>query len=353
MDPHELNRMFDRLAPTAEQEQEGLNRLLRTERKVVPMKKLKKFAAAGLAAVLMITACAASVAAGIDQRLLDFMGWSAQSQELLAPGAMPVDITMEDNGAALRITQVLRDRYTILMLAEFTAPEGTVLDLAPGGDPFVTFGGGVPELLDGEGAPISAQHSITWNTVVLEDEDPMDHRLSLALTVELMDGIGADVQALSLFNVDLKRFDEETLEMATVYAGDWSCQVPLPQNDTGWSQQDGTVLQLADAAVYEKGIYLSPMALELTLGMDESLPAAEKHRIQRLYLSPGEAVLTDRDGQETLLVAESGSGSTDESVFLFPMPELIDPARFQGGSLSLELGGQTFTIPLDNLVPAE
>ena len=38
MERQELNRMFDHLAPTAEQERQGLHRLLQTERTVTPMK---------------------------------------------------------------------------------------------------------------------------------------------------------------------------------------------------------------------------------------------------------------------------------------------------------------------------
>ena len=53
MEPCDLNRMFDALAPTPEQEQAGLDRLLQTERKVVPMKKLKKLTVAGIAAALI------------------------------------------------------------------------------------------------------------------------------------------------------------------------------------------------------------------------------------------------------------------------------------------------------------
>lgn len=350
MELRELNQMFDRLAPTQEQEEEGLRRLLEQERKVYPMKKLKKLTVIGIAAALMIITCAAAVVTGIDQRLLDFMGWSSQAQELLAPGAMPVDITAEDNGATLHITQVLRDRYSIMMMADFTVPEGTVLEMDTT-DPFVSFRGAPPELLDGDGAPIVMEHSVSWNTVVLEDENPQDNQLSLVLTVELMDGIGEEVQTLALSNVDLAQFDDKKMKMVPFYTGDWSCEVPLPQNDTGWSQQTNTVMELSDATVYDKGIYLSPMTLELALGVDEGLSNVEKNRIQRLYLTPYEATLTDRNGQDIVLIAGSGSGTLNETVTLFQMPEIIDPAQFQGGTLSFEMGGQTFTIPLDDLTP--
>ena len=43
-----------------------------------------------------------------------------------------MDVVKEDNGAKLHITQVLRDRTSIMVLADFTAPEGTSLKM---GDP--------------------------------------------------------------------------------------------------------------------------------------------------------------------------------------------------------------------------
>lgn len=63
MDRHELNRMFEQLVPTAEQEKAVLDRLLQTERKVIPMKNLKKLSSIGIAAVvtLALVTCAAAV----------------------------------------------------------------------------------------------------------------------------------------------------------------------------------------------------------------------------------------------------------------------------------------------------
>ena len=66
MERHELNRMFDALAPTPEQEQTVLDRLLHEERKVVPMKNLKKLTVIGIAAALMIISVAAANPKGVQ-----------------------------------------------------------------------------------------------------------------------------------------------------------------------------------------------------------------------------------------------------------------------------------------------
>ncbi|RAY93089.1 hypothetical protein DK853_55035, partial [Klebsiella oxytoca] len=66
--------------------------------------------------------------------------------------AVPVDVTAEDNGATLHVTQVLMDRYNIMIVADFTAPEGTVLDMDEENDGIDRgFGGmewSMPELLN-------------------------------------------------------------------------------------------------------------------------------------------------------------------------------------------------------------
>ena len=99
-----LRRVFDQTRPSPEQKETMLRRLLEPERKGKPMRKLKKLTVVAIAAALMVISCAAAVVTGIDQRLLDYFGAGPEQAELLAPGAVPVDVAVEDNGAALRVT---------------------------------------------------------------------------------------------------------------------------------------------------------------------------------------------------------------------------------------------------------
>ena len=80
-----LRRVFDRTRPSPEQKEAMLSRLLEPERKVVPMKKLKKLTVIGIAAALMVISCAAAVVTGIDQRLLDGGGQRGHTPHF--PGA--------------------------------------------------------------------------------------------------------------------------------------------------------------------------------------------------------------------------------------------------------------------------
>ena len=215
MEPRDLNRMFDALAPTPEQEQAGMDRLLQKERKVRPMKKLKKLTVVAIAAALMVISCAAAMVTGLDQRLLNYFGSSQEQAELLAPGAVPVD------------------------LADFTAPEGTVLDMGEGvkGRDW-GFGGmdwSLPELLDQTGKEIDLEQSWSWTIEALDDGAPSDNHLTMLMRMDLSDGIHPDwnVSALALTALDLVRFDHELKRHVTEYSGDWSCQFPISWQDMG------------------------------------------------------------------------------------------------------------------------
>lgn len=49
------------------------------------MKRMKKLIVVGIAAALMVTACAAAVVTGLDRRLADYFGAGPEQVELLAP----------------------------------------------------------------------------------------------------------------------------------------------------------------------------------------------------------------------------------------------------------------------------
>lgn len=360
MDRHELNRMFDRLVPAQEKEEAGLDRLLQTERKVYPVKRLKKWAVAGIAAAIMLVTCAAAVVTGIDQRLLDFMGWGSQAQELLAPGAMCVDITAEDNGAILHITQVLRDRYSIMMMAEFTAPEGTVLDPQKKAyfvKPNIDF------LYEEDGAP---QDDKAWAGMIrqkiLEDDNAQDNRLTMLFWLSVPQGIPPEwsASAFRLSLADLIRIDTSSgrMEDIPLYSGNWSCEVPLPGYDMGQAYGlDVVAGTLEGVDITAKEIYLSPMTLQITLtrdtpaAADRTLKEEAAYRRWLFFVNTAQAVLTDRNGESLASKVEASEGSEDKMSMIYRLPEIVDPARFLGGTLSLEFQGQTLTVPLNDLTP--
>lgn len=352
-----LRRVFDRTRPSPEQKEAMLSRLLEPERKVVPMKKLKKLTVIGIAAALMVS-CAAAVVTGIDQRLIDYFGADQEQAELLVPCAVPVDVTVEDNGATLHISQVLMDRYSILVLADFTAPEGTVLDLDLDGteyggrfDSFYGF-----SLLDQAGEPIRPNQNWNTQTNVLDDGDPLDNHLTVLLQMLLDRGIRPDREIGGLFipAKNLVRQNLETQGYDTVYLGDWSCQVPISWRDMGQSMSlNRTVGQVDGVDIAVTEVYLSPMTLQLHMEHGPTADYVDLFRSLLRVFGPDDVTLTAKDGKTVRMAEYDPSANDVEQDWSFRLDEIIDPSQFQGGTLTLNIGDESVDIPLDGLVPVE
>ncbi len=381
MDRHELDRMFDGLKPGPGREQALLRQLLQEQaRRNRPMKQWKSAVLAAVAAVLLVTAAAAAAVPGLSQKLLAYLGVApedAHTAQLLAPGAVAVDIVKEDNGATLHVTQVLRDRHCVLVLAELTAPEGTQLYM---GEPDPTgwstmkglngTGGMVfPDFLDEDGEKLDVTAYSHWRMV--DDEDPWDNRVTLMFTF----APNSAQKAASLWVParDLAYFDMEKQAVVPVYSGDWSFEVPLPQGEIGWTlKADWAIGELDGADIYLEELYLSPMTLAVSLrregGIDFGAPideenAEENEAMYSRWLSIGNAkqlILTTRDGETIPLEGTSGTIGIEDKILMNRLTQITDPAKFQGGSLTLEWDfthnsqeAGSFTLKLDDLRPVE
>lgn len=391
MDRHELNRMFDSLAPDPRRERELLRQLLRDNaRRKQPMKNWKQIVVAVAAAALLVTAATAAVVLPrIDPKLLGYLDVDpectqevAQAESLLYPGAMALDITKEDNGAALHVTQILRDRDTVMILAEFTAPEGTQLYMGEADPPgvstykgFANGSGEAVDFLDGAGEPLGKDGLVgfySWE--VLADDHPLDNRVDLMFTLAPQTGESTaawDAASLRVPAVNLVYYDLEQQKEITVYSGKWSFEVPLPQKEIGWTMQLDQVIGELDGAVMTAGeLYLSPMTFELRLsregGLDFGAPLDEEgEAAYSRWLSIGNNVqrITLTTGDGTIIPLELGSAGGigfNEKVAIHRLSKITDPAKFQGGSLTIawdftrncEESGSV-TIPLDDLCPVE
>lgn len=382
MDRRELNEMFDRLAPDPRRERELLQRLLQEDtRRSKPVKNWKRIVVGVAAAALLLTTVAAAAVPGLSQKLLAYLGVgpeNTQAAGLLAPGAMAVDITVEDSGAALHVSQVLRDRTSVMVAMEFTAPEGTSLrmgstnpkvvsaDMGFDGDP-----GGFA-FLDRDGNRIETSYGGSWR--VLEDGDPLDNHLSLLFVAtqgrQLMEeAVSVRVPANTLYYSDMD--EDGRLKRVEVYSGDWSVEVPLPQRDIGYVQRvDRSIGTLDGADLILEEVYVSPMALDLKLrreggtdfvgvALDEAGEAAYGRWLS-IGENPKRITLTTGDGVVVPLECGVGTfGSYEEKEAVHRLTEITDPARFQGGTLTLEWDfynseeSGSVTIPLDGLLPVE
>lgn len=374
MDRHELNRMFDGLTPYQRREQELLEKLLQDDtRRVKPMKSWKQVVVAAVAAALLVTTAAAAVVPGLNRRLLEYFGVAPEDTktvELLAPGAIEVDVSKESNGATLHVTQVYWDRTCIRVLADFTAPEGTVLDMGDFDDPkcwtpkgFISKEWTWPYFLNAEGEQLENKAYGSYRWRVLKDDDRQDNRCSMVLeyNTHFYEGtLLKDAVSLWVPAIDLYYFVGGEEENETVLTGDWSFEVALPQHDIGYFWQAYQVIGTLDGAeVTLEKVYLSPMTLELTLvreGTVEEFWADENENVRHNWWNMLDqedgVILTARDGTEVTLTQGGGSGALSQ-IKRFYLEEVTDPAKFQGGTLTLNWDGGKAVIPLDQLSPVD
>lgn len=348
MEPHELNRMFDRLAPTAEQEQAVLDRLLQTERKVKPMKKLKKLTVLGIAAALMVISCTAAVVTGFDQRLAEHLGAESEEDlELIAPAEVAVnECHTYENGWTVEISQVLADRLSLAVLVDVTAPEGTVLDKKD------KISLGIVQL-DDQGEQI-VSGILLGSIRQLEDDDPADNRMTVLWQVRKTKGeesvpyIGTSVE-LTPLAVCFQEGDR--MIPAKFNEGDsdtwWSCTVKLPDADPGITYSMDQPLTIGTVQVRLTGVYLSPLSLtvyvedkEQTLQAPEGGNPAEWEaywEIQRMAWEDN-VFLNLADG--TRIAAAKSQGKVVGVSYTLCFDQILDVEKV----VSVTLFGQTYEL---------
>ncbi len=351
MDDRELRRVFDQVRLDPEREEAMLAHLLGEERMQLPMKLTRKAVAALLCAAALLAACAFTVASGLDQRILEYFGVKPGEEQLLAPGFAAVDMTSAaDNGAEVHISQILFDRYHAVLLGELTAPKGTVLDrddyhFIYGVEPYLAdgrlceeFSGGVRELK------------------ILEDEDPKDEHMSFLLSLSLVpDEFYPERLVVSLEDLgvpdDTKVVDGKVVRLIPpVVPGKWELEIPMEQDKAGWTAQVEKPLTMGEVEVSVSELYLSPVGLVVRLENQED----RFFEFSDAYTSPSGSywwesiTLADKDGKPVDLEMAAATDVRGYGIADLTLGEVSDPARFQGGTLSIL--GQT--ISLDGLSPA-
>ena len=351
MELRELNRAFDQFSPTQEQKEAIRARLLHAERKRRPMKWMKKTIAVLVAAALLLMTCAFAVISGVDQALLRYLGVEAEEAPLLSPMAVPLDIVVEDSGCTLEVKQVLADQYAALILVEFTAPEGTVLNGEQYEFGTVRADGSTSEreITAPDGERVKGG-SIFWKT--LEDSDPADNHVTLLYEIQPMAGepslLGCTV------DLTLTRFyqSESGVLAPPLFTGNWSFSLTIPDEDPGRYLPLQQPFDVEGHRVQLSAIYVSP--LSLTVEMQESqdrvadifeyvvdnwegnisLTTVGGETVQITDTGP---MFSNREGEQTGL---EWGWDKDQGRFRFLPERIIDPA---------EIASVTFfgtTIPL-------
>ena len=342
MDEREFKRVFDQVQLSREEEEAMLERLLNEQRRTIPMKPVKKTMAVLAAAALLLMACAFTVATGLDQRFLAYFRGTEEDAQQVSGGVVGVGQSFQyENGWTINIEQVLADRYSLAVLTEVVAPEGTVLD----GEAYY-FELGMELLPSARNQPAGSGWG--YGPVILEDENPADNRLTFLQTKGARELGAKDLlgQSVTLTPMWLMESGGKKLNV-DFSTEEQSCTVALPEQDSGRTytlrapvQADGETMTLSE-------LYLSPISAAFVLegepGEDRPLEESDLARIEEdasLHLADGTEVSIRRMVSQT---TDEATGAV-HSIFQTDMilePEDVTAITLLGQTVSLD--GVAFT----------
>lgn len=330
MTSHDLNRAFEAFAPTAEQEQAMLDRLLTEQKEVRPVNRIKKMTVVLVAAALLLMACAFTMATGLDQSIVEYFKGEPEDASLMSAGIVPVEQSYTyDNGWTVEIKQVLMDRNSITALVELTAPEGVVPELEYrifDMEPVITNAQGEGLLLGG-----------VPREIPLEDPDPEDNQATILWSYDVL--LGVEEMWGGSFTLIPRQFFWSTKEGPVQFSDGWSCTGTLPSEDAGLLYRMDEPFSLEGKELGLKSIYISPIRFVFTLeACDPTMDTLHEER--------GSVSLTLEDGsivkmEEGIYSASADqTGETDDCRIQFQPEKLVDPENVT----AVTLYGQTFSL---------
>ena len=290
-----------------------------------------------LAAVIAILCCMAAAAAalGLDQRLAEYFGATAEQEELLSTAAVPMNIVKRDSGAVMRIEQVIADRYCAAVLIDFTAPEGTVLD-----QDYYAFDRNV-SATSRDGVEMET-YGIGWEVLPSSTEDEMGRHATILMTIHSLKGefnfIGAKVK-LTLDGL----YRDNCLEELVV-PGRWSCTFTLPETDPGRLCTVNEPIEIEGKNAVLTTLYVSPLSLtcEIKQGTDDL-----KETVEPIYSDDGKESIAPEvtlQNGETVGAADwlflITNYADKRGRYCFRMDEILDPETVS----SVSAFGETFSV---------
>lgn len=336
MKSRDWNQIFEEFSPTSQQEQAMLEGVLNDSRKKSPLKPMKKTAVVLAAAALLLLACAFTVAVGLDGRFLAYFGAGEEDAPLVSGGVAEVDHSFRyGDGWTVTVEQVLADRYSLAVLTEVTAPEGTALD---GEAYYFELGMELPPAAQTQ----PAASGWGYGPVILEDEDPQDNRLTF-LTTKGVGELGAETllgQSVTLTPMWMQESGGRKLSVD--FSGEeQSCTVQLPQQDGGRTYALNAPIQVDGEGWTLKELYLSPISLAFTLERENADPQEWEHSDMTsmeedavLHLANGEGVTLRR------VVSQTQDQETGAVRCVFQTDTILKPEDV----VSITLLGQTFSL---------
>lgn len=290
-----------------------------------------------LAAVIAILCCMAAAAAalGLNQRLTEYFGATAEQEELLSTAAVPMNIVKRDSGAVMRIEQVIADRYCAAVLIDFTAPDGTVLD-----QDYYAFDR-IVSATSRDGVEMET-YGIGWEVLPSSTEDETGRHATILMTIHSLKGefnfIGAKVK-LTLNGLYRDNWLEEL-----VVPGRWSCTFTMPETDPGRLCTVNEPIEIEGKNAVLTTLYISPLSLtcEIKKGTDDL-----KETVEPIYSDDGKESIAPEvtlQNGETVGAADwlflITNYADKRGRYCFQMDEILDPETVS----NVTVFGETFSI---------
>ena len=259
---------------------------------------MKRGLVALVAAALMMTA-AFAVAAGLDQRLMDYFGIGQEDLNLVSNGIVQVDKSRTyKNGWTVEVKQLLFDRYCGEILVDLTAPEGTVLTEQDYRMDFQTLPTNRDLTNQGWGGGIGGEY-------LPESSDLAHGRIST-----------------------LADFREES----------WTVKLTIPEEDPGRTLTTEQPLNVAGYELPVKQLYVSPISFLYDVsGLPFRGQPFDGDTVDGLMAVMGDeeltnAVLTMADGSQVTMAARyfcqishPAEGMFDQGRVIYRLADIIDP----------------------------
>ena len=249
MDPRELNHLFEQMSPTPDQEEAILAHLQAPEKAVKnPSRRWKKSVFVLTAAAAMALACAAAAFSALDPRLLSFFQRTPQDTELLGGGVVEANQSHTyENGWTVSVRQALADRYSLTVLVEVTAPEGTALYQDQYNYYFDLSSQLLPEAENAAG--VGGWRS--GSTLLAAETEPFTGRTAVLTPLRL-----TGWETVQNLEID---FSQEA----------WTCTVDLPEEDSGTEISVRQTVLVGEDEMEVTQLYLSPISCALTIQGEE------------------------------------------------------------------------------------
>lgn len=234
------------------------------------------------AASLLIGAAGAVTLAGISPEFRAMFGITTQAEEERL-GSVPLDLIFQDkngSGASITVRELVRDQERLFLLADFTAPEGTVLP-----QPERPYPNAPGYWIDGSDGLVAGEKVLDWDLFqdkdctqrtfvqslglscqALEDADPADNMIPLLIYMDTDRGFPPESNYLRLSNIFYLRTHQNGREVSVIEDLDIEMILPISSPTPTYQFSGRAPVKLGNTTMaVAENLVLSPLSLSMDL----------------------------------------------------------------------------------------